>query len=215
MTEIRRLFCESADATATLYQHASMEERFDGPSVLAEFSVRGLAGHLLRAITTVETYLDAPGPADTADVVSAARYYATALTPGPADLDSDLNRSVRQRGLESAPGPAGELAANWVSTTGRLRDRLAEEPEGRLVQVFGGLVLRLDEYLVTRIVELAVHGDDLALSLGTEPPALPPAATGLAIAALVEVARIRHGDHAVVRALARRERDAVEALRVI
>jgi hypothetical protein len=32
---------------------------------------------------------------------------------------------------------------------------------------------------------------------------------------LVEVARILHGDVAVVRALSRRERDAVEALRVL
>ena len=60
-----------------------------------------------------------------------------------------------------------------------------------------------------------VHGDDLAVSLGVDPPLLPPAATGLVIATLVEVARIRHGDIAVVRALARRERDAVDALRVI
>ena len=35
------------------------------------------------------------------------------------------------------------------------------------------------------------------------------------ITTLVEVARLRHGDAAVVRALSRRERDTAEALRVI
>jgi hypothetical protein len=36
-----------------------------------------------------------------------------------------------------------------------------------------------------------------------------------AIDTLVEVARLRHGDTAVLRALARRERDSVAALRVM
>jgi hypothetical protein len=42
-----------------------------------------------------------------------------------------------------------------------------------------------------------------------------PVATGLVIATLVEVARIRHGDAATIRALTRRERDTVDALRVL
>ncbi len=37
----------------------------------------------------------------------------------------------------------------------------------------------------------------------------------LAIEALVDVARVRHGDLAVLRALTRRERDSSEALRVL
>jgi hypothetical protein len=92
---------------------------------------------------------------------------------------------------------------------------LEGERPGRLVQVYGGLVLSLDDYLVTRLIELVVHADDLAASLGTAPPALPPAATQLVITTLVEVARIRPGDAATVRALTRRDRDAVDALRVI
>jgi hypothetical protein len=42
-----------------------------------------------------------------------------------------------------------------------------------------------------------------------------PSALELAVEILMEVARIRHGGLAVVRALARRERDAVQALRVL
>ena len=83
------------------------------------------------------------------------------------------------------------------------------------MQVYGDLVLILDDYLVTRLIELVVHGDDLAASLAVTPPPLNAPATGLVIATLVEVARIRHGDPAVLRALTRRERDVVGALRVI
>lgn len=215
MTEIRRLLCESADATAPLLGVPALTDRFDQPSALAEFPVRGLAGHLMRALTVVEGYLDAPAPASATPAVTAAGYYAAALGRDTADVGSDLNRTIRQRGLESAPQSPGGFPAAWAEASARLRARLSAEPEGRLVAVFGGMVLDLDDYLVTRLVELTVHGDDLAVSLGAAPPPLPPEATALVIATLVEVARLRHGDVAVVRALTRRERDASEALRVI
>jgi len=217
MTEIRALFCEAAEATTPLLAEPTLVERFDGPSALAEFTVRGLAGHLLRAMTSVETYLDRPGPdagsKAAAAVISAATYYAKVMGTA-TDINSDLHRSVRQRGVEAAPGPPGEFAGVWAEAVDRIRGRLAAEPAGRSVQVYGDLVLALDDYLITRLVELVVHADDLAASLGVAPPPMPTAATGLAIATLVEVARVHHGDAAVLRALTRRERDTVEALRV-
>jgi hypothetical protein len=94
----------------------------------------------------------------------------------------------------------------------RLRARLEGEPEGRLVKARDE-VLRLYDYLRTRIIELAVHTDDLCVSIGRETPPLPGVA--VAIEALVEVAILRHGELAVLRALARRERDPDQVLRVI
>ena len=51
-------------------------------------------------------------------------------------------------------------------------------------------------------------------ALGVETPQLPIDAVDLAIDALVSTARHRHGDLNVLRALTRRERDEVNALRV-
>jgi hypothetical protein len=96
-----------------------------------------------------------------------------------------------------------------------LKLRLAGEPEDRRIRVFKDLVLLLDDYLVTRIIELTVHTDDLAVSVGLPTPEFPASATALAIEALVDVAIPRNGDLAVLRALTRRERDEVEALRVL
>ena len=214
MTEIRPLFCDAVDATTALVREPTLLERFDGPSTLAEFSLRGLAGHLLRAVTSAEGYLDGPEPDPGPEPLSAAEYYA-AVAAASTDIDDDVNRAIRQRGVEAAPGSAEEFPAAWAGAAGRIRARLAAEPAGRLVRVYGDLVLTLDQYLVTRLIELVVHADDLAVSLGVAPPPLPPAATGLAIATLVEVARRRHGDTAVLRALTRRERDAAAALRVL
>ena len=54
MTDIRALFCNAADAATPLVGDPALKERFEEPSALAEFSVRGLAGHLLRAMTSVD-----------------------------------------------------------------------------------------------------------------------------------------------------------------
>ena len=214
MTDIRALFCDAADAAAPLLAEPALQERFEDPSVLAEFSVRGLSGHLLRAMTSVDSYLDRPEPEVGGAVVSAAEYYASVLG-GETDINSEFHQAIRQRGVEAAPGTPKGLPEVWAEMAARLRGRLAEEGPSRLLQVYGDLVLTLDDYLVTRLIELVVHADDLAVSSGVAPPRLPAAATGLVIATLVEVARIRHGDTAVVRALTRRERDISEALRVI
>jgi hypothetical protein len=220
VTEIRVLFGEAiVDISGWLLeQRAALDERFEKPSALAELSVRGLAGHLRRAMTVVETYLDQPAPAASpgsgTEVLSAAAYYCRVL-PSDRDLDSDFNRAIRQRGLESAPGAPSDFVLGWADTASEMITRLEHEPEDRLVQVYGGLVMRLDEYLVTRLIELVVHTDDLAASLGVAPPALSFTSSGLVISTLVDIARLRHGDAAVVRALTRRERDTVEALRVI
>ncbi|MCA1846284.1 MAG: maleylpyruvate isomerase N-terminal domain-containing protein [Actinobacteria bacterium] len=131
------------------------------------------------------------------------------------DVDSDFNRAIRQRAMESAPDGAEDFAFDWAETAARVTSRLDVEPADRLVQVYGGHGLTLDDYLITRLVEVVVHLDDLAVSLDLAPPDLPAAATGLVIDTLVAVARARHGDTAVVRALTRRERDTVEALRVL
>jgi hypothetical protein len=64
-------------------------------------------------------------------------------------------------------------------------------------------------------VELVVHIDDLAVSVGRPTPDLPATATACTIGCLLEIARTRHGDLAVVRALSRRERDPISALRVL
>ncbi|MES2092386.1 MAG: hypothetical protein V4531_01065 [Actinomycetota bacterium] len=77
-----------------------------------------------------------------------------------------------------------------------------------------GEELLLDEYLRTRLVELAVHTEDLALSIGVEVTS-PAPAVSMAVDILVAAARERHSDQEVLRALTRRERDTVDALRVL
>ncbi len=206
----REVFLAAGAAVVDLLGHATVKERWDEPSVLERMTVGALAGHLSRSILQVEHYLDAPASAITP--IDAPAYYLRLDTPD--DLDSALNTGVRQRAVEaSAVGPAAtaEMAAACL---GRLRRRLPGEPSDRLVEAFGS-VLTLDDYLETRLVEMAVHHDDLRASIGDDIPDLGEEAIAAAIAVMVEVAARRHGRRAVLTTLTRRERDAVNALRVL
>lgn len=119
------------------------------------------------------------------------------------------------RGEENASTGAVELLATYEEAVRDLERVLRTEPSDRLVRVFMDVVLLYDDYLPSRMCELLIHTDDLAVSLSVEPPAPPQAASDVAIEHLVEVARHVHGDRAVLIALSRRERDTVDALRVI
>lgn len=211
MDDARPAFLDAAATAVRLLEQPELAGHWAGASVLPEFTVAGLAGHLFRGMSTVERYLDEPEPSQAG--ISAASYFDTVIRS--ADISDPANQAIRARGEEAAAGGPAALAGDARATLARLTSRLAGEGPGRHVRVAGGLVLTLDEYLRTRVVELVVHADDLAASLGVEPVPPQPATTAVAIDVLVGVARIRHGDRAVLWALARRERDTAGALRVL
>ncbi|MFN0092245.1 MAG: maleylpyruvate isomerase N-terminal domain-containing protein [Acidimicrobiales bacterium] len=208
----RSAFLASARLARAVIAEPSVAERWEQASALPEFTVRGLAGHLGRAVWLVNVYLDAEPPGPEAAVLSAPHYF-TSLPISP-DLSSELNRAVRERGESEAEAGVGAVLARLDDAIAVLERRLEDEPADRTIAAIAGLVLRLDDYLVTRLVELIVHLDDLAVSVGAPTPDLPAEATEVTIDCLLQVSRGRHGDLAVVRAMARRERDTAEALRV-
>ena len=208
---VREAFLDAGRVAADLISRPEVESSWDSPSALPEFTVRGLAGHLLRATGSVEAYLDRPEPEGVP--VTAAEYYVQAVEE--PDIHSEVHRAIRQRGEDEAAGGVAAVRSRSHELLDRLRERLAAEEPGRKVRAYKDLVLVLDDYLVTRMIELTVHVDDLAVSVGVPPPPLPPDATRLSIGALVEAAKLKHGDLAVLRALTRRERDQVGALRVL
>jgi hypothetical protein len=66
--------------------------------------------------------------------------------------------------------------------------------------------LTLDDLLITRMMEIAVHNDDLAVSVGMPTPELPPTVLDPVFDLLTRLAIRRHGPTAVLRALSRAER---------
>jgi len=209
MNEIRSAFLEASRGIRPLIESPELARRWNDESVLAGFSVRGLAGHLVRAVQGAVAYLAQDVP-EGAEPVPAPDYYAKVLW----SLGDAGNKEVIVRGEENASAGPTELVATYDQAVIDLEHVLITEPSDRLVRVFMDVVLRYDDYLPSRMCELLIHTDDLAVTLGLEPPAPPQAASDVAIEHLVEVARRVHGDRAVLIALSRRERDTVNALRV-
>lgn len=191
-----------ADIAAQLIRSDNVRKRWAEPSALEGYSVSGLAGHLARAVFTVETYLDSSG---TTEPVSPAEYFVSAL----ADLDpvtSVEHRAVRERATTDAGASSSELADRMSDTLASLRLRLRSVAQGATVAVFGAKTMTVDDYLATRVVELVVHMDDLAASVGVAATALPDHVMPQVIDVLSRIAAGRHGDREVMRAFARRER---------
>jgi hypothetical protein len=210
--DVRTAYLLGAEQAVRLLATEEVARGWGKESVLPGMTVGGLAGHLARSVLQVEWFLD--GETVGAEPVSPVRYYARLV--GTSSYDSALNVGVRARSEETAAaGPAAvaeEARAAWQ----RLVRRLMQEPADQRVAVLHrpGEEMLLDGYLQTRCVELAVHLEDLALSVGVD-CRTPDATRAIAVDVLVAAARDRHGDQAVLHALSRRERDAAQALRVL
>jgi hypothetical protein len=215
---IRTVYEQTAVAVGDFIAGAEVRAAWTDPSALEEWDVAGLCGHLTRAITAVGTYLSAPVP-DANEVIDAAGYLMSfdglGADGGGPDLGSDLHRSIRARGSEAAAAGHEELTRQVAEKLPMVMQRVAQAPADRAVAVIGSRVMLLDQYLETRLLELLVHSDDLAASVGVDLPSFPTPAWRITRDLLVEVATRRHGAAAVVRAMTRTERDTVRALRVL
>jgi hypothetical protein len=220
LSSVRARYLAAARTAVELLAAPELEQRWDEASVLAEFGVADLAGHLaLSGVLIVEALLDEPDPRS-AEPVGAGRYYAG--FEGVTDIGSPLNVAVRERSHGIAAHGRDHVLAQASQALERLADRLVDEPADRQVAARDN-ALTLEEYLRGRCVELTVHVEDLELSVGLGPgltaadpvPDAPDDVVLDAVDVLVAAAVARHGAPAVLRALTRRERDQVQALRVL
>ena len=199
-------YLDAARSAVDLLAHPAVAERWTDPSALAGMGVGALAAHLGSEVLLVRDALTDPSARVDEEPVPLLEHYRRSAWVG-ADVDDDANVSIRA-GAEraAAPGPAELLAE--VRTALTVVVRLLDEGAAPAVvrMPWWGWALSFDDFLVTRMMEIAVHSDDLAVSLDVEPPALPPAVLEPVLALLVGVSVLRHGQPAVVRALSRAER---------
>jgi uncharacterized protein (TIGR03083 family) len=133
-------------------------DRWDGPG-LGEWDLRSLVGHASRSLITVSTYLQTP--AEREDVRTPQEYYVRIRqVASAAGADAIVERG-RQAGRDLGADPAGRVDELVERVLGELAE--AGNP---LIEVIGGLGIRLHTYLPTRTFELAVHGLDIARATG-------------------------------------------------
>ncbi|HEY0541162.1 MAG TPA: maleylpyruvate isomerase N-terminal domain-containing protein [Actinoallomurus sp.] len=204
MTQIRDHYLTAAAAVAELLAAPEVAAAWHEPSALAKLSVQGLAGHLAGQVFFVSQVLDGPEP--TEENISIHEYYARASWIG-SDLDDEFNQGIRTMGeKDAADGPAA-LAAEVATTVRGLRTVLPGAPSRSVRRPsWGPWSLSLDDFVTSRLLEIAVHSDDLAYSVGVPTPALPAEAVETVVDLLSRIALRRHGATSVLRGLSRSER---------
>lgn len=204
MTGIRDDFLRTARSAADLLRDPAVGAAWSEPSALPEFSVAGLAGHLALQVLAVPQLLSGPLPQER--TVPLIEHYAQVKWIDAA-LDDEVNVKIREGGEQIAVEGHPELVARLDSTINELAGTLATQPDRPVRMPFWGpWSLLLDDFLITRMMELAVHSDDLAVSVGLDTPVLPQSAMEQVIDLLSRLAVRRHGQTSVLRALSRAER---------
>lgn len=202
MTSTSGAYLEAAGSAVRLLRDPAVAAVWDRPSALPEFSVRGLAGHLGSQVLYVSRSL-ATQPT-TEEPLSLPEFYAAAEA-FHTGVDSDVNVRIRQFGEDAAARGPEELADEVAAALDEQRTALPDQGDDRVVS-FGRRPVLLKDFLVTRMMEIAVHSDDLAVSAGVETPELPEPVVEPVLALLTDLAVRRHGQTAVLRALSRAER---------
>jgi hypothetical protein len=171
---------------------------------LPDWTVGGLSGHLASEISVLSLVLGTPVRDE--PVITLTEHYARAAWVS-ADVDDEVNVAIRRSTDEAAAaGPEAVLRRTRADRGTVARELARRSADHVVVLPWQGWGLTLGDFLVTRMVELAVHSDDLAVSVGVEPPELPETVLTPVLALLTRVAVRRHGQAAVLRALTRHER---------
>jgi hypothetical protein len=200
---VREVYLESAAVATKFLAHPAVAECWAAPSVLAKLRVGGLTAHLVSQVTQVPPVL---GVQIRDESISLSEHFARS-TWTDGDIDSEVNTYIRCMAEREATAGAQALTAAAGVALAELQQRLPAEPPERVIQLpWGPWALSLDDYLITRLLELAVHCDDLAVSIGVNTPALPVAGLDTVIGLLCQLATRRHGQTALIRTLSRAER---------
>ncbi|MBG6106043.1 uncharacterized protein (TIGR03083 family) [Micromonospora vinacea] len=140
----------------------------DRPTECPPWTVRDLIGHIRTGAGRLTDMLAAPAPARAE--VDAAGYFGAAKFTVEVDADR-IAGGQRDAPRVDRTALATEFDRAWRATEAAV----AAAPPDRVVRTRHGDAMRLSEFLRTRVVEVGVHGLDLASALG-RPPWLTPAA---------------------------------------
>lgn len=199
MNEVRQAFLDAAAVASTLLEDPQVDARWDDAGASEGMTVGGIATHLVSSgIESLQNFLEAPEPQPSGRLLAPGRYFSGQSL----DLAHEDHRSIRDGANAGSQAGSDEIRHRALTAISILTTQLAAASDDRLILVLGRFTMTLDDFTITRLVELLAHSDDLATSLGQvyDPP---PQALSIALTCLTDVARRRHGDLAVLRTVAR------------
>ncbi|MDR7276033.1 maleylpyruvate isomerase N-terminal domain-containing protein [Catenuloplanes atrovinosus] len=185
----RVLAAFAAEAAAlTAAMSAVPAQSWNLPSPCPPWTVAGLFGHVIVTVGRVPAMID--GAAPSAATVDAAGYYRPDARFSPA-----TNAARIAAGGDRAALPGPSLVTEFATTSGYVEELCRREPPGRLVRTRHGDAMLLTDFLLTRVVEVAVHGLDLAAALDRRPWLTTEAADALRTLLLGDAAVPLGWDH--------------------
>lgn len=195
----------AVDQVTDLVRSAEVADAWQQESVLPGLTVGGLARHLVSQAECAVEFLITPGPPDAPLLTLVGHYDRVDWWHAP--VDAVENTSIRDEFNQM--GSAGH--ADSVEVLARSRQQLgsAIEAAGPATYVpWQDCAVPTDDFLVVRLMEIVVHADDLACSVGVATPAFGAEVLEPVLALLAALAARRRGQDAVLRALSRHERSA-------
>ncbi|GAA2104960.1 hypothetical protein GCM10009841_23400 [Microlunatus panaciterrae] len=193
----------AVDALADVVSAPEVAAAWEQESALPGMTVGGVVRHLVSQPECAVEFLRL-GPQTGAETVCLTDYYAR-VDWLHARIDAPENTSIRDDFNELAQ--AGHVASLDILEQARAALPSAMAASGPTTYVpWQDCALNLDDFLVCRLLEIVVHADDLAASLGRPTPQFDNAVLDPVAALLGVLSLRRHGQDTVVRALARSER---------
>jgi hypothetical protein len=199
---------DAAALVADLVGRPEVAERWSQESACAGMTVGGLAFHLADQAGIVVRLMGEP-PRDE-DPIPVLEHYRRAAWVHTG-LDEEFNVGIREGADEKAAGGpealAAQVRADLASLPHAVSEALTGERSPDTVHIpWQGWSLSSQDFLVTRLMEMVVHADDLAASVDLDPPTFPGPVVEAVVGLLAAVAVDTHGATAVVRALSRPQR---------
>jgi Mycothiol maleylpyruvate isomerase N-terminal domain len=200
--EPRRRFAQAVEVAAALVLRPEVTSRWSLESACADMTVGALARHVVSQWFHAERLLRAPAGTEP---ISAVEHYLRAAWVS-AGHDDEANAEIR-KGSEELAGEGPESMRTLVDDLRpRLAEVLASGRTGPVLVPWQGWSLSEADFLLTRMMELVVHCDDLATSIEVPPPEFPDDVVLPVLDLLTRVAYLRHGQTALVRVLTRPQR---------
>jgi uncharacterized protein (TIGR03083 family) len=177
VTGARRAFRDECDRLTAVLRTLGRAD-LDRPTGCDPWTVAELVAHVRAGAGRLADMLAAaaPGPAQ----VDAAGYFGAAKFTAQVDADRVGSARVEAVRFQAAADPAGReagtvLGADFERAWRATLDAVDAHPPDRVVRTRHGDAMTVTEFLRTRVVEVGVHGLDLAAALD-RPPCLTPTA---------------------------------------
>ncbi len=213
---VEEALAEALDGFEGLASRSEVGDAWDADSALAGYTIGGLTAHVVQGVGWLASIAATPASdADDLRVVRPGGYFAVMKREPdpPADTTHD---AIVASGNDSARHGWRATVERLRSVGAHARSAVAAGDVDRVVDLRPTLPFgtSLRTFVATRVVELVVHGDDLAVSIGRDGLVPGDEAFRVASELLVATAAVQHDQLAVMRALSRRERSRAGVLPV-